>query len=79
MTCVVFLLVTKLNGLKLTISEQRKMTKITPPKGTFILLPSVLVYRVHSAHLLYLYSNSNTAHNTRPIFLFIMLPPHSFI
>lgn len=76
MTCVVFVLVTKMNVLKLTISEQRRMTKIIPPKGTFILLPSVLVYGVHSAQLLYLYSNSNMAHNTRPVFVFIMLPPH---
>jgi len=76
MTSVVFLLVTKLAGLKLTISEQRKMTKIIPPKGTFILLPSLLVYGVHSAHRLYLYPNSSMAHNTRPVFLFIMLPPH---
>ena len=76
MICVVFLLVTKLDGLKLTISEDRKMTKIVTPKATFILLPSVLVYGVHSAHLLYLYSNSNMAHNTRPVFTFIMLPPH---
>jgi len=70
------LLVKKSDGLKLTISEQRKMTKIIPPKATLILLPSVLVYGVHSALLLYLYSNSNMAHNRTPVFLFIMLPPH---
>ena len=62
-TCVVFMLATKLDSIKLTISEHRTVIETITANAAFIVLLSILVpwYRINSAHLLYLYSNSNMA------------------
>jgi hypothetical protein len=43
MTCVVFMLATKLDSIKLTISEHRMVIETITAKAAFIVLLSILV------------------------------------